>query len=482
MIDKYKLGERIKSLSEENNLSSEEICKVLEESILIAWKNIYGEGYHLKCKVSNSGIKLTRLVKSVEEVQDVKTEVLHNLEHAIGETIEESLNFNTLPSRAIHVSEKYIAQRLNELKKEKEYDEFSSEIGKLVTATVKQVSDKIVLRIGQYYLAMIPSHCRIPTEHFSVGQRIKVRIDKVEFNLRDLQIFVERSSKEFLEAILREEIPEMNMITIEAIERYAGRISKVLLRGSDNVIGICLGPKGERLKRIRDILCGEKVDFIKYEDNMNQLIKNCFHNIKLEQITLHPNKVDIVVPDDKFFLAIGTHGRNVLTISKLLDLKINIIKHSTVQEEKKIQKEKRIKNLIESGLPENISNFLVENFDNIQDSLKSDFNEYNLNESTLKEYKNIIKDFVEKEKNEYKKEFIDDGGEESLFNLTSLVPLQNYFDLLKSGIKSIYQLAQFPNPIELHQYTGIPIENSITLIDAAKKNQQNEQNEQNQQI
>ena len=96
MIDKYKLGERIKSLSEENNLSSEEICKVLEESILIAWKNIYGEGYHLKCKVSNSGIKLTRLVKSVEEVQDVKTEVLHNLEHAIGETIEESLNFNTL--------------------------------------------------------------------------------------------------------------------------------------------------------------------------------------------------------------------------------------------------------------------------------------------------------------------------------------------------------------------------------------------------
>ena len=133
-------------------------------------------------------------------------------------------------------------------------------------------------------------------------------------------------------------------------------------------------------------------------------------------------------------------------------------------------------------MPENISNFLVENFDNIQDSLKSDFNEYNLNESTLKEYKNIIKDFVEKEKNEYKKEFIDDGGEESLFNLTSLVPLQNYFDLLKSGIKSIYQLAQFPNPIELHQYTGIPIENSITLIDAAKKNQQNEQNEQNQQI
>ena len=472
MIDKYKLGERIKSLSEENNLSSEEVCKVLEESILIAWKSIYGEGYHLKCKVSSGGIKLSRLVKSVLEVNDIKTEVSCTIEHSIGEIIEESLNFNTLPSRAIHVSEKYIAQRLNELKKEKEYEEFSGEIGKLVTATVKQVSDKIVLRIGQYYLAMIPPHCRIPTEHFSVGQRIKVRIDKVEFNLRDLQIFVERNSKEFLEAILREEIPEMNMITIEAIERYAGRISKVLLRGSDNVIGICLGPKGERLKRIRDILCGEKVDFIKYEENINQLIKNCFHNIKLEQITLHPSKVDIVVPDDKFFLAIGTHGRNVLTISRLLDLKINIIKHSTIQEEKRLEKEKKIKHLIENGLPENIVNFIIENFHNIQDSLNSDFHEHNLNESTLKKYKNIIQQFVEQEREERKKEFTDEGGEESLFNLSLSVPLQNYFDLLKSGIKSIIQLAQFPNPIELHQYTGIPIENSITLIDAAKKNQQ----------
>jgi N utilization substance protein A len=469
MIDKYKLGERIRSLSEESNLTADEVCEVIENSIIIAWESVYGEGYNLKCKVSNNSIELSRLVKVVEDISDIKTEITPGGLHQLGEIVEESLNFNVLPSRSIHVAEKYVGQKINELKKKKEYQMFSEKIGEVVTATVKQVSDKVVVRIGQYYLGMIPSYDRISTEHFSVGQRIKVRINKVEYNPRDLQIFVERNSRDFLEAILREEIPEMNMIKIEAIERYAGYISKVLLHGTDNVVGICLGPKGERLKRIRDILCGEKVDFIKYEDNTVQLVKNCFHNIKIEQIILHPNKVDIVVPDDKFFLAIGTHGRNVLTISKLLDLKINIIKHSIIEESKKLERNKRINKLIEYGLNEIIATFVVNQFNNLEDSLKSDFVQQDLSEEEITKNKNIIKKFLKDEREEYKNEFIEKGGDEELFNLNISVPLQSYFDLLKSDIRSINHLLDFKNPIELHQYTGISIENAITLIGSAKK-------------
>ena len=69
----------------------------------------------------------------------------------------------------------------------------------------------------------------------------------------------------------------------------------------------------------------EKVEFIEWTDDKEELVRRCFKPLDLDKVVLKDNdKVIIYVAEDKKALAIGKKSSNVQTASDLVGCKIEI--------------------------------------------------------------------------------------------------------------------------------------------------------------
>ena len=81
--------------------------------------------------------------------------------------------------------------------------------------------------------------------------------------------------------LFAEEIPEIaaGVIEIKAITRKPGSRSKLALQSHDprvDCVGACVGVRGNRIKNIVDELAGERIDIVRWDDNLEVLIPNAF--------------------------------------------------------------------------------------------------------------------------------------------------------------------------------------------------------------
>jgi N utilization substance protein A len=127
------------------------------------------------------------------------------------------------------------------------------------------------------------------------------------------------------------ESPEVasGVVSVEGIAREAGSRSKIAVRSHDeNVdpIGSCVGQKGIRIETIRSELHGEKIDIIKWSPDIAEYIANSLSPAKPIEVEVNEAEhiARVVVPDDKFSLAIGKGGENVRLAAKLTGWKIDI--------------------------------------------------------------------------------------------------------------------------------------------------------------
>ena len=71
---------------------------------------------------------------------------------------------------------------------------------------------------------------------------------------------------------------------------------------------------------------GEKIDIIRYSDDVETYIKNAMAPAELKKITLNPERqsAEILVEDDQLSLAIGKKGQNVRLASKLIGWELDV--------------------------------------------------------------------------------------------------------------------------------------------------------------
>ena len=92
-------------------------------------------------------------------------------------------------------------------------------------------------------------------------------------------------------------------------------------------VGACVGVQGSRIKSIVDELNGEKIDIVRWSDQMDALIANTLEaGGDRVRFTLTPEKRHalVIVPDDQLSLAIGKRGQNVRLAAKLTGWDIDI--------------------------------------------------------------------------------------------------------------------------------------------------------------
>jgi N utilization substance protein A len=180
--------------------------------------------------------------------------------------------------------------------------------------------------------ARCPKREQSRLEQFSIGERVRVVLLKVDRAAKGPQVIVSRAAPELVSNLFQSEVPEIydNTVTIRAIAREAGERTKIAVQSRDkdvDPVGACVGMKGMRVQSIIRELRGEKIDIIEYSDEITTFAEKALQPAKVSRVSitdLTEKQLEVIVDDTQLSLAIGKKGQNVRLAAKLLGWKIDI--------------------------------------------------------------------------------------------------------------------------------------------------------------
>ncbi|MDP2790880.1 MAG: transcription termination factor NusA, partial [Rectinemataceae bacterium] len=212
------------------------------------------------------------------------------------------------------------------------YAEYKSKQGELIIGYYQRERNGVIyVDLGKVE-GIFPKKYQSPREAYHVGDRIKALIFEVDKGKNGLQIILSRSHAEFVTKLLELEIPEIYDKTIEIfkIVREPGYRTKVAVfskRDDVDPVGACVGPKGMRSQLISQELEGEKIDFIKYDIDSRQFIKNALSPAEVKTVHIldeAKHTALAIVADKELSIAIGKMGQNVKLANRLCDWNIDV--------------------------------------------------------------------------------------------------------------------------------------------------------------
>ena len=198
---------------------------------------------------------------------------------------------------------------------------------------------------------------QIRGEMLRVGDRIRATIAEVRKQGSRVKVTLSRIRPIFVSRLFEQEIPEINegVIEVRSVSRKPGVRTKIAVWSADqrvDCVGACVGVRGNRIRNIVDELAGERIDIIRWTDDMMEMIPNALQPAEIEEVILCSmlGRAIVLVNEKNLSLAIGRHGQNVHLASKLCGWDIEIM----TQEELQSQLERAVNALctIEGVTPE----------------------------------------------------------------------------------------------------------------------------------
>lgn len=241
------------------------------------------------------------------------------------------VNIEDLGRIAAQSAKQVIIQRMRDAEQAQIFDEFKDRIGEIVSGTVQR-RDKggWVISLGRTE-AILPREEQIAKEHYKRGDQIQAIIIDVRKDVRGPQVVVSRSHRDYLAALFRREVPEVDegVIQILGVARDPGSRAKVAVVSRDrdvDPVGACVGVRGSRIQNIVQELHGERIDIVVWSPDIKTYAKNAMAPAVVSSIVVNEaeNILEVIVPDDQLTPAIGRKGQNVKLAARLLGWKIDI--------------------------------------------------------------------------------------------------------------------------------------------------------------
>ena len=275
---------------------------------------------------------------------------------------------------AAQTAKQVIIQKIREAEKDVIFNEFSAKVGVIVSGTVYRFDKgNIIVDLLGKAEGIMPKREQSPRDDFKQGQRIRAYILGVKREARGPQIILSRTSPLFVKKLFELEVPEIyeGIVEIKAISREAGERTKIAVRSKDekvDCVGACVGMRGSRVKDIVTELQGEKIDIIRWSDDLREYITTALSPAKITEIRLDKKsqKAQVIVAEDQLSLAIGRHGQNVRLASRLIGWNLDIRTRGEIVKEKEEAKKVRAEISLE-GMGEKILSVLIEaGFDSLE--------------------------------------------------------------------------------------------------------------------
>ena len=343
------------NIAHSKGITKQKVIEAIQEGIEMAAKKKYGYNLLVECEINpktgHINIYNNLLVVEDDNIEDFDSRTQISLKDAVEKDsdaiidgyIRELLPPIDLNRTIAKITKNEVVKKVREAEKEKEYDEFIDRIGDIAYATVKKVGIKNILMEVDNAEAIIHQDDLLPKEIFKVGDKLRVYIKNVERKENGVQIFLSRTHNDFLVKLFAQEVPELfdGSIKIGGVARDPGSRAKIAVyseRDDIDVVGSLIGIRGSRVQSISSELRGEKIDVIKWSDNIPEVMIEALSPAKISKVVIdeESNTIDAVLKEDQISLAIGRAGQNVRLASKLMNYKINIL---TEDEESSRRKE-----------------------------------------------------------------------------------------------------------------------------------------------
>jgi N utilization substance protein A len=470
------------TVAREKNIDREDVFEAMELAIQKAGRSKYGFEHDIRVSINRKtgAITLARYRAVVEEIENETTELTLqeaqriNPDVKIGEYIIDPLPPIDFGRIAAQTAKQVITQKVREAERNKQYEEYKEKIGTIINGTVKRIEfGNVIVDMGKTE-AILRRDEIIPRESFKNGDRVRAYVLDVRRETRGPQIFLSRTCPEFMAKLFTSEVPEIydGLIEIMGVSRDPGSKAKIAVRTKDSSIdpvGACVGLRGIRVQAVVTELQGEKIDIVPYSADRAQYIVSALAPAEVSKVVLDEenNRIEVVVSDEQYSLAIGRRGQNVKLASQLLNADIDILTEEQERErranENRIRSERFVSAL---DVDEMIAHVLIsEGFSTVDEIALVDVSELasidGFDEDLAQELQNRAAAFVQKRNEEFIEKSKTLGVDDSLKTISGL-DQDMILNLAEHDVKTLDDLADLAAD-ELIEILGADV---ITEVEA----------------
>lgn len=319
----------IEQIEREKGIKKEILIEAVESALLSATRKVINVAVEdeLKVEIDRNSGKI-RAFKNNEEIT--------------------SIDFGRI---AASTARQVIIQKIREAEKDVVFNEFQKRVGEIVSGTVYRFEKgNIIIDLLGKAEGILLKREQSAKEEFKQGQRIRAYLLEVKKDIKGPQIILSRAHQNFVKKLFELEVPEIyeGIVEIKSISRQPGERTKIAVSSKNekvDSVGACVGMRGNRVRNIVNELMGERIDIVRFNEDIKEYIKAAFSPAKVSEIKLDKAKLkaEVIVDDDQLSLAIGKHGQNVRLASRLIGWELDIRSKAAIAaaalEEKKLQPE-----------------------------------------------------------------------------------------------------------------------------------------------
>ena len=350
-MDGKELFLMIEAISNEKNITKEDVLESLEEALAVATKK--RNNIEVRVEVDRhtgefNTFRQWQVIEDGEEFVDDDGTMFDSELHIyqadangleVDAFVEEPIESMEFGRIAAQVAKQVIIQKVREAERTVVVDNYSQRVGEVVMVTVKRVDrGNVYVDMGGID-GMISKYDLIQNESIRKNDRLRAYIKEVKSTPRGAQIFLSRTVNDIMIQLFEMEVPEISegVIEIKAGARDPGLRSKLAVKAKDkriDPIGSCIGMRGSRVQAVSNELNGERVDIILWDEDPAQFVINAMAPAEVSSIVVDEDKgsMDIAVEEDQLALAIGRGGQNIKLASKLTGWKLNVMSLSDADE------------------------------------------------------------------------------------------------------------------------------------------------------
>jgi len=306
----------VDAIHRDKNIEKEIVFEGIEAALVSAAKKHYGEEEEIEVNIDRDSGEIA---------------ATHN-----GEVLDSE---ETVGRIGAQTAKQVMIQKIREAERDALYDEYSDLIGEMVSGLIHRYDGGAATVTLTNVEAILPRSEQIPGESHHVNERVRATVFEVRKAGSRVKVILSRTRPQLVQRLFEQEIPEIidGVIEVRAMSREPGYRSKVAVSSSDarvDCVGACVGVRGNRIKNIVDELAGERIDIVRWDDNLEVLIPNALQPAEVEQVILCKmlGRAIVLVREDQLSLAIGRRGQNVRLASKLSGWDIEIMTQDELAE------------------------------------------------------------------------------------------------------------------------------------------------------
>lgn len=306
----------VDAIHRDKNIDKEIVFEGIEAALVSALTKYYGEEADIEVKINQEDGSVA--ARCGEEVLDS--------EEVVGRI-------------GAQTAKQVMIQKIREAERDALYDEYEELIGHMVSGVIQRYEGAAATVSLGNVEAILPRSEQIPGETHHANERVRASVYEVRKAGSRVKVILSRKSPSLVQRLFEQEIPEIadGVIEIRAMSREPGYRSKVAVSSSDtrvDCVGACVGVRGNRIKNIVEELSGERIDIVRWDDDLEVLIPNALQPAEVEQVILCKmlGKAIVLVREDNLSLAIGRRGQNVRLASKLSGWDIEIMTQEELAE------------------------------------------------------------------------------------------------------------------------------------------------------